>query len=234
MLIEQAVHFNIKSLSEDDRPREKLYLKGTQSVSDAELLAIIIGSGSRKETAVQLAQKILFNHDNSLDNLAKANIEDLMTFNGVGMAKAVSIMACLEMSRRRKNNTLIVEKPALKSSALLFNVIADQLLDKDKERFVVVYLNHKLQLIKTELLSLGTASETLVDIKTVAKEAIKCGARFLCLAHNHPAVNTLPSLQDKKMTKRMQAALNLFDINIIDHLIVGNQSYYSFADEHLI
>ncbi len=234
MLVEHPTHFNIKTLSEDDRPREKLYHKGSSAISDAELLAIILGSGSRQDTAVQLAQKILYKYDNSLDVLAKANIEDLMVFNGVGMAKAISIVACLEISRRRKLQVKAVEKPPLRSSAMLFSVFEPHLLDKEKEHFMIIYMNHKLQLIKTDILSIGNESATIVDVKLIAREAIKSNAKFICIGHNHPSGNTKPSLADKKITEKIKDALYIFEINLVDHIIVGNQSYFSFADENLL
>jgi DNA repair protein RadC len=228
MIADFPIHLNIKKLSEDDRPREKLFSKGPNSISDAELLAIVLGSGSRQETAVQLAQKILLKHGNSLENLAKSNIEDLMEFKGVGLAKAISIIACLEISRRRKPNLIVEQKQRLRSSSLLYETVSHLLLDKPKEYFFIIYLDNKLKLIKTELLSVGSSSTTVVDVKIIAKEAIKLNAKHFALAHNHPSGTISPSIEDQKN------ALELFDIKLIDHIIVGNQTYFSFADEYML
>jgi DNA repair protein RadC len=234
MIADLPVHLNMKKLSLDDRPREKLFSKGPNSISDAELLAIVLGSGSRQETAVQLAQKILMKHDNSLENLAKSNIEDLMEFKGVGLAKAISIIACLEISRRRKPNLVIEEKQRLRSSSLLYETVSHLLLDKPKEYFFIIYLDNKLKLIKTELLSIGSSSSTVVDVKIIAKEALKLNARHFALAHNHPSGTISPSIEDQKITNKIKTALELFDIKLIDHIIVGNQTYFSFADEYML
>jgi DNA repair protein RadC len=234
MIADFPIHLNIKKLSEDDRPREKLFSKGPNSISDAELLAIVLGSGSRQETAVQLAQKILLKHGNSLENLAKSNIEDLMEFKGVGLAKAISIIACLEISRRRKPNLVVEEKQRLRSSSLLYETVSHLLLDKPKEYFFIIYLDNKLKLIKTELLSVGSSSSTVVDVKIIAKEALKLNARHFALAHNHPSGTISPSIEDQKITNKIKTALELFDIKLIDHIIVGNQTYFSFADEYML
>jgi DNA repair protein RadC len=234
MIADLPVHLNIKKLSEDDRPREKLFSKGPNSISDAELLAIVLGSGSRQETAVQLAQKILLKHGNSLENLAKSNIEDLMEFKGVGLAKAISIIACLEISRRRKPTLVVEEKQRLRSSSLLYETVSHLLLDKPKEYFFIIYLDNKLKLIKTELLSVGSSSSTVVDVKIIAKEAVKLNAGHFALAHNHPSGTINPSIEDQKITNKIRTALELFDIKLIDHIIVGNQTYFSFADENML
>jgi DNA repair protein RadC len=234
MIADFPIHLNIKKLSEDDRPREKLFSKGPNSISDAELLAIVLGSGSRQETAVQLAQKILLKHGNSLENLAKSNIEDLMEFKGVGLAKAISIIACLEISRRRKPNLIVEKKQRLQSSSLLYETVSHLLLDKPKEYFFIIYLDNKLKLIKTELLSVGSSSSTVVDVKIIAKEALKLNAKHFALAHNHPSGTISPSIEDQKITNKIKTALELFDIKLIDHIIVGNQTYFSFADEYML
>jgi DNA repair protein RadC len=227
-------HVNIKTLAEADRPREKLYNKGSNAITDAELLAIIIGSGSRNETAVQLAQKILSNYNHSIDTLAKTTIYDLMRFKGIGMAKAISIMACLELTKRRKTYVKRNEMNSLRGSKAFYELVKPYLLDKAQEEFLAIFMNSKLKLIKVEILSKGNVNQTITDIRCIAREALQCNANNVTLAHNHPSGDCIPSYQDLDITEKIKNGLNMLNINLVDHIIVGNQTYYSFADEKLL
>jgi len=233
--VEESIHkhLTIKSLSEDDRPREKLLQKGRQSLSDAELIAILIGSGNKNETAVQLAQRILNSHQNSINELAKLQINDLKKFKGIGEAKAITIAAALEIGRRRKTE-LTEDKPLITTSEKAYIILKEKLSDLPHEEFWVLYTNRGGRLIKTECISKGGVSGTFVDIRLVIKPAIECLAAGIILGHNHPSGNLKPSQQDLNLTKQLKASAKLFDITIQDHLIIGDSSYLSFADEGIL
>lgn len=228
-----ATKLNIKSWAEADRPREKLIHKGRLALSDAELIAILIGSGNKTETAVELAKRILssFNHD--LYKLGKLNVNELKKFNGIGEAKAISIMAALELGRRRKEAEP-VQKQIIGSSKLAYLEIRDVLSDLTHEEFWVLCLNRKNELIKKMNISKGGVSGTLVDAKIIFKYAIEQLSSALILCHNHPSGNLQPSDQDIQLTKKMKEAGQLLDIPVLDHIIVGEKDYFSFADKGLI
>lgn len=226
-------HISIKSLSEDDRPREKLMHLGRQHLSDAELLAIILGSGSTTETAIQLAQRILHENKNDIDTLAKLSLNDLKKYKGVGPAKAVNILAAFELGRRRKEKT-VNEQPKITSSKDAFNILNVKLSDLPHEEFWMLLLNRANKVIKTESISKGGISGTVVDVRLVSKSAIEHNTSSVILAHNHPSGNLKPSQQDIDITKKIKEALKLFDINLFDHLIIGEKEYFSFADEGII
>lgn len=223
-------HINLKSLSEDDRPREKLMQMGRQHLSDAELLAIILGSGNTNETAIQLAQRILHEHKNDINALAKLSLNELQKFKGVGPAKAINIAAAFELGRRRKD-TESTEQPKINSSRDAFNVLNSKLADLPHEEFWIVLLNRANKVIKIESISKGGISGTVVDVRLVSKSAIENNTSSVILAHNHPSGNLKPSQNDLDITKKIKEALKLFDITLFDHLIIGDQSYYSFTDE---
>ena len=234
-LLEDQIHkhLTIKAWAEDDRPREKLVTKGRQSLSDAELLAILLSSGNREETALQLAQRILNTNNNSINQLAKLQLNDLKKFKGVGEAKAVTILAALEIGRRRTDKT-DDEKIKISSSKHAYTVIKQKLEDLPHEEFWVIYLSRNNSVIKTECISRGGVSGTVVDARLVLKPAIECLASAIILAHNHPSGNLNPSQQDISLTKKIKEVTSFLDIIIQDHLIIGNQAYFSFADEGIL
>lgn len=226
-------HLTIKAWAEDDRPREKLITKGRQSLSDAELLAILLSSGNKNETAVQLAQRILNSNQNSINQLAKLQLIDLKKHKGVGEAKAVTIAAALEIGRRRLEETT-VDKIKITSSKHAYEVIQSKLSDLPHEEFWVIFMNRSNTIIKTECISKGGVSGTVVDVRLVLKPAIECLASGIILAHNHPSGNLKPSHEDVLLTKKVKEAAKLLDIIIQDHLIIGDQAYFSFADEGVL
>ena len=229
----QHKHLTIKSWAEDDRPREKLVGKGRQALSDAELLAILLSSGNRNETAVQLAQRILKENKNSINELAKLQLNDLKKYRGVGEAKAVTIAAALEIGRRRTDET-IDEKTKITSSKSAYTILRSKLSDLPHEEFWILFLNRSNSVIKTECISRGGISGTVVDIRLVLKPAIECLASSLVLAHNHPSGNLKPSGEDISLTKKIREAAKFLDISLQDHIIVGDQAYFSFADEGIL
>ncbi len=220
----------IKDWSADDRPREKLLAKGKSALTDAELLAIIIGSGNREETAVALMQRILKGVNNNLNQLGGQTVEELIRYKGIGEAKAISIVAMLELGRRRQSEKM-PERPAIGSSEDAYHIIAYDLMDLHHEEFWILMLNNASRLIKKERLSNGGMGGVLVDPKMVFKKAIDHRAACIILVHNHPSGNSKPSDQDHKLTAKMVAAGQLLDIKVYDHLIIADNQYYSFADE---
>jgi len=226
-------HLTIKSLSENDRPREKLATLGRQNLSDAELIGIILGSGNKNETAVQLAQRMLSENQNNINKLAKLSLAELKKFKGVGEAKAVNIAAAFELGRRR-TEVETSQRVKITSSHVAYQILQKRLSDLPHEEFWVLILNRANQVIKEEYLSKGGISGTVVDVRLVCKSAIENNASGLVIAHNHPSGQLLPSEQDKKITKKLNEALQTFEISLLDHLIIGDQNYYSFADEGLL
>lgn len=233
-LEEQAhKHLNIKAWAEDDRPREKLITKGRQALSDAELLAILLSSGNKNETAVQLAQRILNSHKNSINQLAKLQLNDLKKFKGVGEAKAVTIAAALEIGRRRTDEG-VEEKQKISSSAQAYQVLKSKLNDLPHEEFWVIFMNRNNLVMKTECISRGGVSGTIVDTRLILKPAIECLASGIILAHNHPSGNLKPSQEDILLTKKVKEASKVMDIVLQDHIIIGDGAYLSMVDENLI
>jgi len=221
---------SIKAWAEEDRPREKLLLKGKSALSDAELLAIIISSGNEKETAVDLAKRILSSAGNNLNELGRLDIEALKKFKGIGEAKAISIVAALEIGRRRQASSP-EEKPIVLSSRQAYNVLQAELADLPFEAFVILHLNRRKQLIGKQQVSIGGIAGTVVDKRIILKSAIEKLSSSIIIAHNHPSGNLNPSEQDIKITKELKQACALVDIILDDHLIIGNGNYYSFTDE---
>ncbi len=231
--MEKDKHITIKSLAEDDRPREKLVQKGRQALSDAELLAILLSSGNKNETAIQLAQRILNSNQNSINQLAKLQLNDLKKYKGVGEAKAVTILAALEIGRRR-THSLPDEKPKVQSSKQAYELFKQTLSDLPHEEFWVLFMNRSNTVIKTECVSKGSVSGTLVDARLILKPAIELLSSSIIIAHNHPSGNLKPSNPDIQLTKKIKEAAHLFDITLQDHLIIGDGNYFSFADEGLL
>jgi DNA repair protein RadC len=224
---------NIKQWAEDDRPREKLINKGKAALSDAELLAILLRSGSSKETAVDLSKRILHHVSDNLIELSKLNFTDLMTFNGIGEAKALSIIAALELGRRRRESEITV-KQQISSSKDVFEYFHANLSDSQYEEFWVLLLNRGNKIIKKVMISEGGISGTVADPKRIFKTAIENNATSIILCHNHPSGNLKPSEADIKLTKKLKDAGSLLDIAVLDHIIIGEEKFFSFADEGLI
>ena len=227
---ENLQRMTIKTLAEDDRPREKLAQMGRQHLSDAELLAIILGSGNRRETAVQLAQRMLNEHGNNINLLAKAGINELKKFNGVGEAKAVNIAAAFELGRRRIDNKE-EEKIKITGSKIAYDLLNRYLSDLPHEEFRILLLNRANQVIREEFISKGGVSGTVVDVRIICKTAIENYASGVILSHNHPSGQVQPSMEDKSITKKLKEALAFFDVKLLDHIIIGEVRYFSFNHE---
>ncbi|MGB7843844.1 MAG: DNA repair protein RadC [Salinimicrobium sp.] len=225
--------FTIKHWAEDDRPREKLLQKGRNSLSDAELLAILIGSGSRNQSAVDLCKKILSDTGNNLGELGKLSVKQLLSYNGIGEAKALTIVAALELGRRRRAGEAL-EKKKITSSASVFELMQPEIGELPHEEFWIIYLNNSNKVIEKHSLSKGGITGTLVDVRLVLKKALELGATSLILTHNHPSGNLSPSSSDKQLTQKLKTAGESLDIKILDHIIVTEKSYFSFADEGLL
>ncbi len=223
-------HRTIKSWAEADRPREKMLQKGRQALSDAELLAIILGSGSREETAVALAQRMLHTAGNNLRELGRLSIQQLMQFKGVGQAKALSIAAALELGRRHQLAELPL-RPLIRSSKDAFATISPLLSDLPHEEFWILLLNRANRLIGKVRMSSGGTSGTVVEASMVFRHSILSGACSIILVHNHPSGNITPSEADLRLTRKLVRAGQTLDIAVLDHLIIGGNHYYSFADE---
>ncbi len=223
-------HFTIKDLSKSDRPREKMLEHGKQVLSDAELVAILIGSGSRTESAVSLAQRILKSVNDDLNELGKLSLSQLMKFKGIGEAKAISIIASLELGRRRQIKDVIVN-PKVSSSQDAYQFIGPMLADLDLEQFWIILLSRSNNIIAKRKISEGGVAGTVVDPKVVFKYALDQLASSIILVHNHPSGNLNPSQQDKVLTKKLVDAGEVLSIKVIDHLIVSSRGYTSFADE---
>lgn len=226
-------NLTIKSWAEDDRPREKLSSKGRNALSDAELIAILIGSGSRNESAVELSKRILASVNNNLSELGKLTITDLIKFKGIGEAKAITIAAAMEIGRRRKESELN-KKDKITTSKDAFEILQPLLADLVHEEFWMLLLNRSNQVIKKEHISKGGVAGTVVDAKIVFKSAIENLASGIVLCHNHPSGNLKPSAEDIKLTKNLKEAGKVLDIAILDHIIIADKNYYSFADETIL
>lgn len=224
----------IKSWAEEDRPREKMLLRGKASLSEAELLAILLGSGSREESAVGLAQRILNTVDNNLHELGKRSIAELQDgFKGVGEAKAITIVAALELGRRRQLSR-IRDRPQVTCSRDAFNAIAPLLADLPHEEFWILALNRANRILSREQISQGGMAGTVVDAKIVFRKALGAQACSIVLCHNHPSGNLQPSQADIDLTRKLRQAGESIDMLVLDHLIVSETGYYSFADEGLL
>ncbi len=231
--MEENNSFSIKQWNEDDRPREKLLLKGKMALSDAELVAILIGSGSRNESAVSLSQRILAFADNNLSELGRLSITQLMEFKGIGEAKAICIAAAMELGRRRRTSEAL-ERKKITSSNSVFEYIQPIIGELPHEEFWVLYLNNSNKVIKSSQLSKGGITGTVVDVRLAFKEAIQIGAIGIILAHNHPSGALKPSQADIKLTQKLQIAGDSLDIKVLDHLIITEKAYFSFADKNML
>ena len=225
--------FTIKQWAEDDRPREKLMLKGKAALSDAELIAILISSGNDEESAVSLSKRILEGSNNNLIELSKLSVSELKKYRGIGEAKALSIIAAMELGRRRQRSTAL-EKPIIQNSQKAYDYIQASLSDLAHEEFVVLYLSKSLKIITHDTLSRGGTSGTVADIKIILKSALEKLAAYIIVAHNHPSGNLKPSTQDIEMTRKLKEACSIMDIKLNDHLIIGENAYYSFSDQGML
>ena len=223
----------IKSWAEEDRPREKLLLQGRRSLSDAELIAILIGSGNRQESAVELSKRILVSHNNDLDKLGKLTVQDLSKFNGIGEAKAIAIIAALELGRR-KNDSYIPEKVQVANSRDVYKALLPMFADLNHEEFWIVLLNRANKITSKHLISKGGQAGTVADPKIIFNTVLQHQATSVILAHNHPSGNLKPSSADISLTTKLVAAGKLLDIEVLDHLIITDKDYYSFADEGMM
>ena len=230
---EKSTYFSIKHWSNDDKPREKLVHKGKSVLSDAELIAILIGTGGRNESAVELAKRILASANNNLNELGKLSIKQLMQFKGIGEAKAVTIAAALEMGRRRRGEAA-QKITKITSSNSVFELLQPMMGELPHEEFWIVYLNNANKVMLSALLSKGGITGTLVDVRLVLKQALELGAVGLILAHNHPSGTLRPSEADKQVTRKLKLAAEALDIKVLDHVIITQQDYFSFADNAML
>ena len=226
---ENKTSFSIKHWSQDDQPREKLLYKGKAALSDAELVAILIGSGNRDESAVDLCKRILASVDHNLSELGKLSLKQLMAFKGIGEAKAITIAAALELGRRRRGEEAL-QKQKITSSKSVFELMQPIIGELEHEEFWIIYLNNSNKVIQKNQLSKGGITGTLVDVRLVLKNALQVGATGLILVHNHPSGTLKPSEADKQITQKLKLAAQSLDINVLDHLIITEKAYFSFAD----
>ena len=227
---EKKASFSIKNWSQDDQPREKLQNKGKTALSDAELVAILIGSGNKNESAVALCKRILASVDNNLSELGKRSVKQLMEFKGIGEAKAIAIAAAMELGRRRRGEEAL-EKKKITSSLSVFELMQPIIGELQHEEFWIIYLNNSNKVIQKNQLSKGGITGTLVDVRLVLKNALEVGATGLILVHNHPSGTLKPSEADKQITGKLKNAAQSLDIKVLDHLIITEKAYFSFADE---
>ena len=223
-------NFTIKAWAEDDRPREKLLLKGRRSLSDAELIASLIGSGSRNQTAVELAQELLDGAHNSLQEFSKKTVVDLCKYKGIGDAKAISIIAAMELGRRRKESEPM-KRIKVNSSKVVYGYLKPIFEDLIIEEFHIILLTHGLEIIKSVPISIGGTTGTVADGKVIFKSALEAGASNIILCHNHPSGTKKPSPQDIQLTKNFVNFGKMIGLTVVDHLIYTDNGYFSFSDE---
>ena len=221
---------NINQWAEEDRPREKMEAQGAESLTNAELLAILIGSGSTKESAVELMKRLLSNCKNNLNTLGKMTIHELCLYNGIGKAKAISILAACELGKRRQMENP-AERPDLGTATRIYNHMHPIMQDLDVEEFWILLLNQHYRLIKKVRISHGGITETAVDIRIISREAVMVNCTILAVCHNHPSGNLSPSRQDEELTKSIKRACELMHIHFLDHIIVTDGLYYSFHEQ---
>ena len=219
----------ISQWAEEDRPREKLRDLGTQALSNAELLAILIGSGSAKESAVSLMQRILNDCNNNLNTLGKRSIRELCEYNGIGEAKAITLLAACELGKRRQREKP-EERPDLGSPTAIYNYIHPVMQDLDVEEAWIVLMNQNYKLIRAQRISHGGITETAVDVRIIIKEALLSNATVLALCHNHPSNNPTPSADDDRLTTRVKKACEIMRIYFLDHLVITDGRYYSYQE----
>ena len=226
-------NISIKNLAADDRPREKLVQHGRATLSNAEILALLIGSGSREKSAVQLCQEILNSVDNDINILAKKSIKDLMKFKGIGEAKAITIAGALELGRRRQSED-VIPNPKISSSKQAYLQLKYLFEDLQHEEFHILLLNRANTILKSVLISKGGLSGTVADGKLIFKHALEQSASGIILCHNHPSGNVKPSVADIDLTKKLKSFGNMINLPVMDHLIITDNNYFSFADENML
>lgn len=224
---------NIKDWAAEDRPREKLLSNGARSLSDAELVAILIGSGNLEETAVELSRRILTSVNNDLNDLGRKSIEFFKTFNGIGEAKAVSIAAAMELGKRRKEAE-VFEKKKVTGSKDAADFFSPMLADLNHEEFWVMLLNRSNKIIDTFMISQGGISGTVIDVRLILKNALEKLACSIIICHNHPSGNLEASNADLQITRKIKSAAELMDLSLLDHIIIGHNKYLSLADEGML
>lgn len=229
----QAKKYSIKFWAKDDNPRRKLLSKSPESLSDSELLAILFGHGTHGKSAVDLAREVLLLGMNNLNELAKVPLADLQKVHGMGEAKSIVLRAALELGRRRQTASHL-EKPLIRGSKDSGNYLQGKLRDLSHEVFGVAFLNQANMVKQFEILSQGGITATIVDTRIVLKRALELEAVNIILCHNHPSGNLKPSKADQQMTQKIKEAARLFDIGVIDHIIVSDRGYFSFADEGML
>lgn len=223
----------IKSWSADDRPREKMLSKGAAALSNSELLAILINNGNKEKSAVGLAKDVLLLGKNNLDELGKLSLKELQRIKGIGSAKAITIAAALEIGRRRESSG-IHEKAVIRTSSDIARFLRAILKDFSYEIFIAVYLNKANKVLTHKIVSMGGLSETVADPRIILKTALEEDATGIVLCHNHPSGNLKPSFADEQLTQKIKQAAAVMNIKIMDHIIVSNEGYYSFADEGIL
>ncbi len=227
------INLSIKKWAEDDRPREKLLQKGKASLSDSELIAILLGSGSKNESAVELSKRILSSVRNNLNELGKLSVNQLCKFKGIGPAKAVAVVAALELGRRRRLEEALEQKK-ITSSHSVYEIMLPLIGELSHEEFWIIYLNNSNKILEQFQISKGGITGTLVDVRITLKKALELGAVSIILVHNHPSGNLKASEADKQLTKKLKTAAESLDIKVLDHIIVTEKSYLSFADEGML
>ena len=221
---------SINQWAKEDRPREKLAASGAEALSNAELLAILIGSGSMKESAVELMKRILSECNNNLNTLGKMSLHELMQYNGIGEAKAITILAACELGKRRQREQA-EERPDLGTATRMYNYLHTHMQDLDVEEAWLLLMNQNFRLIKSLRLSHGGITETAVDVRLIIKEAVLCNATILAMAHNHPSGSIRPSADDNRLTERVKKACEVMRICFADHIIVTDGQYYSYHEQ---
>jgi DNA repair protein RadC len=229
----QEQKYPIKQWAKDDRPREKLLLKGAENLSDSELLAILIRHGRKGKSALDLGREVLEKGKKNLDELGKVSIRELMKIPGIGQAKAITIVAALELGRRRQA-AAPMKKAVITSSRDIADFLQSKLKDERREVFAVVYLNRANKINHFEIVSEGGITGTIADTRIILRKALEVDAVSIILSHNHPSGSLKPSRADETLTQKIKEAARFFDITVTDHIIVSNEGYYSFADEGLI
>ncbi len=231
--MEKMKRLTINDWNESDRPREKLLEKGKKSLTDAELIAILMGSGNTEETAVDLAKRILVDNKNNLIELSNKSVADLIKYKGIGEAKAISIIAALELGFRRRQAD-VIEKKLIISSKDSFEYMSLHLCDASYEQFWIILLNNVNRIITHKIISEGSITATVIDIKKIFNFIIESNASGIVLCHNHPSGNLKPSKYDIDLTKKIKGACKFFETRLIDHIIFGTNNYFSFLDEHIL
>ncbi len=223
----------IKSWAVDDRPREKMQAKGAAALSNSELLGILINNGNKEKSALQIAKDILMLGNNNLDELGKLSLKDLQKVKGIGIAKAITIAAAMELGRRRMNSDFL-NKTVVRSSGEIASYLKTVLKDHPHEVFAVLFLNRANKILHFEIVSSGGLTGTVADPRIILKKALETGATSIVLSHNHPSGSLKPSRADEELTQKIRQAAMYLDIKVLDHIIVSDEGYFSFADEGLI